>query len=257
MANGLKIFRLVTLSPFFLLTHLFPGPDEDMIVAVSLFALISIGMGGALTPLIFLDGVAGIAITAGIFTLLTVPTMLILEWLKPGVMFTSTVVFEVVWLTILSILWLATGGVSATFNVFLDLACETVTNDFRSGGDSDGFGRPTVNPLCNLPRALTAFGFLNWVFRESLPTSWSAVSNASTVFFYVMTLMIMSCVAANRNQVKAWTGTAENLVGGPTVPPKDHEANVSRTSSYPPPAYPMYPTASGGTSQAGSVHHGQ
>ncbi|KAJ7064078.1 hypothetical protein C8F01DRAFT_39191 [Mycena amicta] len=227
MANALKIFRLVTL------------------ITVSLLALASIGMGGALTSLIFLDVVAGIAIAAGVFTLLTVPVMLILEWLKPGVMFTSTVVFEVVWLTILSILWLATGGVSATFNIFL--ACDVVTDDFGfgDGDDSDfGDGGPTIDPLCNLPRALTAFGFLNWVF----------------LFFYVMTLMIMSCVAANRNQVKAWTGTAENLIGGPTVGPKDHEANVSRTSSYP--MYPPAPAAMqqypmGGTSQAGSVHHGQ
>nr|GAT56657.1 predicted protein [Mycena chlorophos] len=218
MANTLKIARLAVLT------------------TVSVFGLIAMGMGGALTPYVFLVTPAGLAIATGIFTLLTLPAMVAVEWLKPGVFFTSTVIFEAIWLGILSVLWLSTGGTAATVNAAFSALCDHRQQDaavFNGFGDSDGQSQSSASTaICDLPHALAAFGFLNWIF----------------LFFYVVAIIILACMASSRKQPKAWTGTVENLLTtnlnvSARAPGKDIE-----TSSY-----GMYPPGAGTQVQTGSV----
>ncbi|KAF7314125.1 hypothetical protein HMN09_00571600 [Mycena chlorophos] len=187
---------------------------------LTLFALLSVGMGAYLMQ--YFDFTAAVAIAAGVLTLLTVPLMIILEAVKPNKFFTSAVLFEAIWLTLLSIIWLVSGGVNAVWNIGGDFSCDVADaiDDGISYADSDDdidYASGTIGAVCSMPQVLTAFSFASWVL----------------LFFYVMSTMICACVSSSRRQARAWTGSVANLLGEPEVKMEDGASKASQSSTYP------------------------
>jgi len=127
--------------------------------ATSSFSLIVVVLGGLITnfTVTFYNAFfsfAALGLATGLLTLLTLPTMLALSILRKGV-FTSMIAVEIGWISVLWILWLAVGGdsTSASSIVFVLGGCSRYTL----------FGSKVV-AVCNEFHAITAFGFLSWLF---------------------------------------------------------------------------------------------
>ncbi|KAJ8597566.1 hypothetical protein M405DRAFT_723975, partial [Rhizopogon salebrosus TDB-379] len=116
-------------------------------------ALIELGINAYFisltTPDYFIFSVLGIA--TALLTLLTIPVMLIVDFMRRGA-FTSMIVVELVWLSIMWVLWVATGGEAAyTFNYYFPAGCIYADVD------------PVANTYCNELQAVEAFAFLNFI----------------------------------------------------------------------------------------------
>ncbi|KAL1937400.1 hypothetical protein VTO73DRAFT_13736 [Trametes versicolor] len=104
-----------------------------------------------LSPVFEVFGIAVGAITAS-----TVIVMLLVGFLRTGA-FTSMVVVELVWTSILGVLWLAEGILSAHITLrtpFGDASCES---DFMS---------PNIQQVCNETQVLVGISFAAWIARE-------------------------------------------------------------------------------------------
>jgi len=218
-----------------------------VLAAASLFGLVALAMGGALAgasgPTVlgdsFVAPYAALAIATGVLTLVTLVPMIVLEKIRPGGP-TSMIIVEVAWLSILSVLWLATGSESA---VYLE-----AVSDFGFGfggicdtGDSspdDLFGSPdsTIAAGCGETRAIAAFGFLNWLL----------------LMFYVILILILGVMASSRKQAGVWTSSVANIQSGAGPAEKGPGPIPHSYASYPP--VESHNTGTGGTLQAGTVH---
>ncbi|KAJ7199966.1 hypothetical protein GGX14DRAFT_467107 [Mycena pura] len=202
-----------------------------ILVTVSLFALLSMSLGAALIGTFgsfgpFFDiGFAGpgLAVAIGVITLLSVPVMIVLEILRPGRYFTSMIIFEVLWLGLLSILWLASGAAQAVENIFIGGACaiDSEADSFADSfdpGDSDSINAADpVNNICGEARAITAFSFLTWII----------------LMVYTLTIMIMSCVATSRRRGRVWTESVANAPFSGSATTEKGTIPLSYTQSYP------------------------
>jgi len=137
-------------------------------VTVSVFALIVLALAADLVSIFEVDfdeypAGGALAIAIALLTLLTVPAMIILDFVRRGA-FTSFIIVEVGWLGVLAILWLAT-------------AADTSSNAF---GDCAFFGFYADNLVtaCHEWNAIQAFSHLNWI-----------ILLIYTAFIIVMTLM--------------------------------------------------------------------
>ncbi|CDO68776.1 hypothetical protein BN946_scf184989.g42 [Trametes cinnabarina] len=98
---------------------------------------------------------AALNIAVGGLTMLTIPVMVAIDFVRTGAI-TSMVLVELVWLSILWVLWIATAAYTADQTSEAFSACD--------------FIYPILNQVCNETRAMEAFGFLAWIVREfSLP----------------------------------------------------------------------------------------
>ncbi|KAI0046965.1 hypothetical protein FA95DRAFT_1291395 [Auriscalpium vulgare] len=93
---------------------------------------------------------AALAVATAVLTLATVGPMLIIDILRRGA-FSSWIVVELGWLSILWVLWLATGADAAN----------TDGNTFI--GSSCNFENSIVSRVCNEFKAIEAFSFLTWI----------------------------------------------------------------------------------------------
>ncbi|KAJ7607589.1 hypothetical protein FB45DRAFT_936599 [Roridomyces roridus] len=150
---------------------------------VSLFALIELAVGAAAlsTPINWLTeykSAAGLAVAIGVLTVLSVPAMVVLEYLRPGAFFTSSILVELSWLSILWVLWLAVGGqaVTAANKVFVP-GCGYIDN--------------TIDANCREISAIEAFGFINWII----------------LLAYTVLILILSVVALNRGHQGVWNSS--------------------------------------------------
>ncbi|KAL7278695.1 hypothetical protein ACG7TL_007697 [Trametes sanguinea] len=91
---------------------------------------------------------AVLSIAVGGLTMLTVPVMILIDFLRTGAL-TSMVLVELVWLSILWVLWIAAAALTAD-----------QTGDAFSSCD---FVYPILNQVCNETRAIEAFAFLAWI----------------------------------------------------------------------------------------------
>ncbi|KAF7342162.1 hypothetical protein MVEN_01804000 [Mycena venus] len=142
------------------------------------FSVIALGLAAAVTStstkawgITFVF--AALGITAGVLTMITVPTMIALE---------ITVRVETSWLTFLSILWFGTGvhaAVVISGGFWFDCA------DLGNGLDDIDAG------ACHEVSAIAAFGFLNWLI----------------LIGYSIMLIIMSRIAASRKQPNVWASS--------------------------------------------------
>jgi len=124
---------------------------------VSLFALIVMSISAdliALTEPDFYFKFSALALATSLLTLFTVIPMYLIDMFRQGVVF-AYIIVEIVWLSILWVLWLSSGSYAAwTDNQFigLELSC-----DFGIFGDS------TITKACHEIKAVEAFSFLTWI----------------------------------------------------------------------------------------------
>ncbi|KAG1850595.1 hypothetical protein DFJ58DRAFT_661969 [Suillus subalutaceus] len=129
------------------------SPFECGRIALTIaFSLIGLGLNAyflSLTaPYDFYYIFTALDTATAVLTIVTIPIMLIVDFTRRGA-FTSMIVFELSWLFILAILWVATAGETvAASNYYYPRGCV----------DSD----PTFNTYCIEMQVMEAFAFLNF-----------------------------------------------------------------------------------------------
>ncbi|KAJ7087230.1 hypothetical protein B0H15DRAFT_303966 [Mycena belliarum] len=210
------------------------------------FAVIVLGLSAALTSTTetFLGGYfefAALAIATACLTLITLPIMIALEFLRSGSAFTSMIVVELSWLSILWVLWLATAAEGAQAGQFT----------FVSGC---GYIDSTVEGACRQTAAIQAFSFLNWLI----------------LLAYTTLILVLTIIAASRKHAGVWKSSVGNAPfftqgKGPAAQPTSAPAGSTADGGYttqPYTAQPVTQHTTGGTMggtgpasvQAGTVH---
>ncbi|TFK94308.1 hypothetical protein K466DRAFT_536182 [Polyporus arcularius HHB13444] len=138
---------------------------------------------------------AGLAVATALLSLVTLPAMLVIDFIRTGA-FTSMIVVELAWLGFLGVLFLATGGAAASNATGFWVQC------------SAWFPAAAVS-VCNETSAAAAFGFLGWV----------------AVWAYTGTVLVMLIIQAQRGNY-IWQRSVKeiNVQGGNNVPPVDMTA---------------------------------
>ncbi|KAI0830240.1 hypothetical protein BC628DRAFT_1292449, partial [Trametes gibbosa] len=177
MASWLQICRLIAMA-FALLGG---------IIAVALGAHLA-----SLTERFFQDTLTFelLSIAVGAITLLTVPAMLVIDFLRTGA-FTSMVLVELAWLSILWVLWIATGALIADQTGMAFQTC-----DFPESA--------LLSQACNETRAIEAFAFMAFI----------------ALFLYTATLLVVACVHQSRG-APIWKSSVKQRAA---VPPPSSSA---------------------------------
>ncbi|KAI0659638.1 hypothetical protein C8Q70DRAFT_889841, partial [Cubamyces menziesii] len=89
-----------------------------------------------------------LGIAVGALTMVSIPVMIAIDFLRTGA-FTSMVVVELSWLSVLWVLWLATAAQTADQTSVAFANCD--------------FGNVILNQVCNETHAIEAFSFLAWI----------------------------------------------------------------------------------------------
>ncbi|KAG6380821.1 hypothetical protein JVT61DRAFT_5206 [Boletus reticuloceps] len=130
---------------------------------------------------------SSLAVAVAVISLLTLPVMLVVDFIRSGA-FTSMIVVELAWLYTLCILWVATAG-------------QTVTGFGFDVSSSCDFLNPILNGACQSAQAIEAFSFLNFII----------------LFLYASVLSVMAVVAATRGQ-SVWLSSVKESFGSLAVP---------------------------------------
>jgi len=165
-------------------------------VTTLVFSLIVLSLSAALISLTgseFYFAFSGLALATSLLTLLTVGPMFFVDLYRKGTYF-SWIVVEVSCLSILWILWLASGSSAAQKDQEISDLC--VWSLFSSD----------LNQACNESRAIMGFSFLTWILLMS----------------YTVTLLVLALRAQSQGhnvwQTSVRDGTlfypSENVVGG-------------------------------------------
>jgi hypothetical protein len=194
MARALYLTRLVTL------------------VLVLIFSIILLGLSAHSESelgqsSIFGGSVIGMPLAISVITIITVLPMVLIDFFRSGP-FTSFILVEIVWFSILWVLWLATGGL---------ISSNGMTTLFNTGCDlffgSELDPETALNDVCHLWGALQAFSFLNFLL----------------LFIYSVTLIVFGYIGSNRSE-HVWTNSVREFGTGGA-------ASASKQS------YPMTETA--------------
>ncbi|KAJ7466470.1 hypothetical protein FB451DRAFT_1260927 [Mycena latifolia] len=175
-----------------------------VLCTVLLFAIVELGMAGALTSTIgtgtYLDvsSYSELAIATSVITVATVPIMIALEIILPGGV-TSMIVFELGWLSFLWVLWLATGADAAQATMVLRvlIGCGS---EAEAEGESD---------------------YIEFDDGVIVPTD---------VLGYTATLLVMSLTATNRKHAGVWQSSVADAPfdAAPSSPiPRSYGAQVN------------------------------
>ncbi|VDC04063.1 unnamed protein product [Peniophora sp. CBMAI 1063] len=148
-----------------------------------------------------------LALAVSIITICSIVPMFVIDFLRRGA-FTSLVVVEIGWLSVLWILWLATGAYAADINqmVFGTISCSefnTITSRFCSEWD-----------------AVEAFSFLTWII----------------ILAYTVTLAVF--VFTGR---RAWRGSVRDTPAVAPVQEKSEPVPMTATSGASPTSPSSYP----------------
>ncbi|KAI6120860.1 hypothetical protein EDD16DRAFT_574886 [Pisolithus croceorrhizus] len=153
---------------------------------------------------------AAFGLASACVTAVTLPLFFILGHARRGV-FTSMIIFEIVWFLVLWVLWVATAGDTVVDRAYF----------FPVGCDYSNY--PTVNQICYEVTVVEAFAFLNFFI----------------VFFYYDVLILYAIISAIRGR-GIWTMSVRDAANsGPHNP-----AVVMTQPQYPQqlaPQYPQYP----------------
>ncbi|KDQ65037.1 hypothetical protein JAAARDRAFT_28698 [Jaapia argillacea MUCL 33604] len=155
-----------------------------------------------------------VAIAAAAVTLITLPIMIVVDMTRKGA-FTSRVIVELVWLTILWVFWLSTASYTAwADSVVLSPTCDYFNSIVQRG--------------CNEWKTVMAFSFLIWL----------------TLMGYTITLLIFAIIGANRGNAVWSSSVSDNLfltpVAGGTNP---YGGKVEVPTGYQPTGYgEQYPS---------------
>jgi len=114
--------------------------------------------------------------------MLTVAIMLVVDMLRQGSIF-SYIVVEIVWLSVLWVLWLSSGSYAAWTDGQI-----TATFPGESGCDFGLFVDPRATQGCHEIKGIMAFSFLTWILLMS----------------YTVTLLVLAMRSQERGN-SAWT----------------------------------------------------
>ncbi|KAI1789732.1 hypothetical protein LXA43DRAFT_974141 [Ganoderma leucocontextum] len=126
---------------------------------------------------------AALALAAGGVTMITLPIMLIIDFVRRGA-FTSWILTELIWLSIVWVLWIATGAVAVNNTAAIFTTCDFVYD--------------WANQLCRETQAIEAFSFLAWL----------------TLMSYTITLLVVALISASRGQ-PIWKATVHDYSAMP------------------------------------------
>ncbi|EPQ59699.1 hypothetical protein GLOTRDRAFT_125997 [Gloeophyllum trabeum ATCC 11539] len=164
-----------------------------------------------------------LAVVSASLTIISLPIMLTLDTVRQGA-FTSTVVFELSWLFVLWVLWIATAAEATYSNGLI----------FPSGC---GYINPKINQGCQEFAAVQGFSFLTWIILMA----------------YTIVLLVFAIIGTSRGN-KVWLSSVrENNflhpsvhADKPIIEEKYPAGNVPiygvPTSPYQPPRQPTSPT---------------
>lgn len=176
MANWLQIYRLVAFG-----FTIFSGVIVAALGAhITAFAEDHFGL-----YYIF----AALAIAVGGVTIFTLPVMLVIDFVRRGA-FTSWILIELIWLSVVWVLWIATGAVAVNNTSAIFTTCDFVAD--------------WANQLCRETQAIEAFSFLAWL----------------TLLSYTITLLVVAIVCMSRGR-PIWKSTVRDYV---TLPPSQTAA---------------------------------
>ncbi|KAH7887253.1 hypothetical protein F5I97DRAFT_2007666, partial [Phlebopus sp. FC_14] len=180
----------------------------------TLFALVVVGICAHIESLIagysdvFLT-FAAFGLAAGAVTVVSLPLFLFLGRLRRGI-FTSMIVFEIIWFFILWILWVATAGDTVAARTYY----------FPEGCVLDQY--PQSNQICYEITAVEAFSFLAFF----------------CVFIYYDVLVLYAIINAIRGK-GIWTASVHEAAGV-TGPPSAIPMNQTQYASVPGGQYQNY-----------------
>ncbi|KAI0301863.1 hypothetical protein B0F90DRAFT_256675 [Multifurca ochricompacta] len=129
-------------------------------VTITVFAIIVMSLSAdliALTEPNYYFKFAALALATSLLTLFTVTPMFVIDTLRKGAIF-SYVIVEIVWLTVIWILWLSSGSYAAwTDGQLINVIPEESSCNYGVLGD----GRIVTG--CQEIKAIMAFSFLSWI----------------------------------------------------------------------------------------------
>ncbi|TBU31292.1 hypothetical protein BD311DRAFT_752995 [Dichomitus squalens] len=130
---------------------------------------------------------AALGIATGGLTFFTVPVLLLVDFLRTGA-FTSYIIVELSWLSVLWVLWLATGAltVNDTAAVGVFQSCDYIF--------------VWVNQICHETQAIEAFSFLAWI----------------VLMGYTVTLLVIALISARRGK-PIWTSSVKQYAPAPAA----------------------------------------
>ncbi|KAJ7367895.1 hypothetical protein DFH08DRAFT_1070694 [Mycena albidolilacea] len=179
------------------------------------FAVIVVGLAASLTSTTekYLDGYfefAALAIATAGLTIITVPIMIALEITRAGTAFTSMIVVELSWLSILWVLWLATAADSA----------QVAANTFVSCSD---YFLKSIEGACRQTSGIEAFAFLNWII----------------LLGYTILILVLSLIAHSRQHTGVWKSSVAQAPfftpsAAPAIPPATSQPEAAPAVSYGP-----------------------
>jgi len=130
-------------------------------VTTVLFSIIVVALSAALIALtepVFYWKFSAFALATGLLTVITTVPMFIVDLARKGAFF-SHIVVEIVWLSVLWVLWLSSGSYAAwTDDQIASQFSEESTCSFGVFGDVSG-----ANQGCGEIKAIMAFSFLLWI----------------------------------------------------------------------------------------------
>ncbi|KIO06878.1 hypothetical protein M404DRAFT_416562 [Pisolithus tinctorius Marx 270] len=161
------------------------------------FSLIVVGLSGHLISLTeeyyaFYFVFCALGIATAVLTIFTVPVMLVVDVVRRGA-FTSMIIVELVWLSVLWVFWVATAAEAVSAGNI----------SFPSGCVYEKYA--TVNGACREIQAVEAFSFLAFF----------------VLLGYTIVLLVFTCIAASRGN-SLWLKSVKDstfLAPSPTAPP--------------------------------------
>ncbi|KAG1769145.1 hypothetical protein EV702DRAFT_1142635 [Suillus placidus] len=182
-------------------------------------SLIGLGLNAyfvSLTEPYFYFIFSAFGIAAAVLTILTIPIMLIVDFLRHGA-FTSTILFELLWLFALAILWVATAAEAfSTSNSYFPQGCVYANTD------------PTANKYCMELQMVEAFAF----------------SNFFIFLLYTCILLVFSIIGSSRGN-SVWTYSVKDATffGPNNAWPVRQQVPLNQYSGAPPTGYTGTPVS--------------
>jgi len=165
---------------------------------------------------------SALALATSLLTLFTVVPMYLIDVLRQGAMF-SYIVVEIVWLSILWVLWLSSGSYAAwTDGQLINLDPLESSCNYGILGDRDG-----ITQGCQEIKAVMAFSFLTWII----------------LMIYTGVLLFLGIRAQGRGNDVWMASVREDAIFYPEAksggtPAQMHTMPTSVHQTYPPPPAP-------------------
>ncbi|KAI0673108.1 hypothetical protein C8Q78DRAFT_700152 [Trametes maxima] len=205
------------------------------LIALSIGALcgiIELSLGAHLLSLTekYFDGYLNfeaLSVAVGGLTMITLPIMIVIDFLRTGAV-TSLVVVELVWLSILWVLWLAAGALIANQTGDAFASCDFVST--------------ILSQACNETHALEGFAFLGWLdlmIYTIILLIVALVNNARNTPIWTSSIKQLPSVIASRSPTAAAAPSSSDP-GGVTQPTYPHSAPAA--GQYPMQQYQQPPS---------------